>query len=148
MKLFPFDTFVIHTKEIIPEIKKKLSEHVDDMRMFNSLRSDKHYQGDIYDNGFKVSRIISYKNSFLPILHGSFQRNGDGTDIIIKMKLHKFITVFMIIWIFGFGAVSSAFEGKGNFLPLIILVVFLGIIPLSFHWEGKKAKTYFNGIFK
>ena len=149
MRILPSDVFVIHAKETIPEIKKKLGEHIDERRIFNSVRSDRQYEGEIYDNGFKVSRIIAYRNSFLPILHGSFRPSGTGTDIIIKMKLHKFVSVFMIIWILGFGlgAVSTAIGEHSNYIPLILLVIFVSIIPFAFHWERQKAKDYFNGIF-
>ena len=149
MKILPFDIFVIHTEKSIPEIKKKLNEHIDDKHVFNFLYSNKQYEGEIYENGFKVSRIISYRNSFLPVLHGSFKENKKGTDIIIKMKLHKLVSVFMIIGIFAFsfGAVSSALEKDHNFIPLVFLIVFVSIIPFAFHWEGEKAKNYFNDLF-
>ena len=149
MSLLPFNKFVIHTKKSVLEVKEILANHIDEKRMFNVLRSNKKFQGNISDEGFRVTRIISYRNSFLPTLNGSFQENAEGTDLVIKLEISNFVIAFMVVLLFFFGLQTSLSFSKGNgiFFEIIFLIAFFGIVPiLTFKLEAKRAKEILTDI--
>ena len=145
MNILPFNKLVIHTDKSIPEIKEILTNHIDEKRMFNVLRSNKKYQGEIFDDGFKVSRIIFNRNSFLPTLNGCFKENTDGTDIVVKFELSGSVIAFMIV--LGLGILFSFLKANGNFFEIIFLIAFFGILPIvSIKLEEKKTREMLTDI--
>lgn len=57
------------------------------------------YEGTISDNTFKISRVIRYRNSFLPVIKGTVSFFVNKTEIHISMKMSLFVRIFMIIWL-------------------------------------------------
>ena len=153
MKILPFDKFEIQTNLSLTEVRRKLNEQIDEKRVFNILRTNKKFEGEAYSDGFKINRIISYRNSFLPILHGSFKNNPKGTSIIIKLRLHKLVLIISVffLYFFSFELIESiASKNRSYFdivFPSFFLFLFGIIMPVSFHWEGRKAKSIFRNIF-
>ena len=144
MNILPFK-LVIHTDKSITEIKEILTNHIDEKRILNVLRSNKKFQGEMFDDGFKISRIISYRNSFHPTINGSFQKNANGTDIFIKFELSDFVIAFMIV--LGLGILFSFLKVNGNFFEIIFLIAFFGILPIiSIKLEEKKTKAILTDI--
>jgi len=97
MKFTIFTPLVIKTNDPIDVVRTKLNENIEERRLFNSLRSNKIYQGEISDTEFKISRIISYKNSFLPIIYGNLSETEEGTEIIMKLMPHWFVVIFFLV---------------------------------------------------
>jgi hypothetical protein len=124
----PLANFPAPVDKSIPEIKEILTYQIDEKRMFNVLRSNKKYQGEIFDDGFKVSRIISDRNSFLPTLNGSFKENADGTDIVVKFELSNSVIAFMIV--FGLGILFTLLKVNGNLFEIIFLIAFFVYLKL------------------
>ena len=60
------------------------------------------FEGDISPQQFKITRIISYRNSCLPVIRGRFEPTQAGTRIVIDMKMHPLGWVLLI----GFAIVS------------------------------------------
>ena len=148
MNILPFK-LVIHTDKSITEIKEILTNHIDEKRMLNVLRSNKKFQGEMFDDGFKISRIISYRNSFHPTLNGSYQKNANGTDIVVKFELSDFVIAFTIVILLfiGLGIFFSLLKVKGNFFEIIFLIAFFGILPvISIKLEEKKIKEILTDI--
>jgi hypothetical protein len=63
------------------------------------------FQGSFDPPHFKVSRRIRYRNSFLPVIHGSLRTGSVGSEVRLVMHLHFLVLAFMCVW---FGGVLSA----------------------------------------
>src|ERR1700733_10296347 len=46
------------------------------------------FEGDVSPQGFNISRIISYRNSCIPVIQGRFEPSATGTRIVIEMNMH------------------------------------------------------------
>jgi hypothetical protein len=136
----PYDTFTIQTQEQLLDVIQKLDAHIEAPKAFrwNFSRNHAPYAGTLNSSGFEIHRIIHYRNSFLPNIHGRFEALSDGTLIRITMRLHPLVNAFLIFWylvwysatipIFLFGALSgdvdvfTALQFLG--MPIAILFVF------------------------
>jgi hypothetical protein len=84
----PFDGFVIQTNLSSEAVKQKLAEVVEPYKPFIvPFSHHKRYQGEINDNKFKFSKIIFYRNSFLPVIQGEIYPKTNGTSIEITLRL-------------------------------------------------------------
>jgi hypothetical protein len=164
-KILPFEDYIITSNLSVEQVKSRLSEKI--MPKTRSIftvfagDTDKPYQGVIYGNSFEVSRIIAYKNSFLPIINGDIFPYKDQTNIKIKMAPNRTV---LVLW-YGLTFIASLsmtvlsgifgpMQSKGTALPfagaelLIFVPVFL-IVPLvAFKTESKKSKKFLSALFE
>lgn len=64
------------------------------------------FRGQLKSGTFNISRIIDYRNSFLPDIKGTFHPQNDGTRITLSMRLNPFVAVFMAVWLGAVGSVA------------------------------------------
>ncbi len=130
-----------------------------------SLGQHKPYQGEVSPNRFKISRVIYYRNSFLPIIKGELKADLGGTRLDIKMSLHPFVIVFMAIWFGGvglgamatiFGALSTLIQEGITSLPSLFplgipwgMFIFGYLLVMGFFkFEAAKSKAFFQKLFE
>ncbi|MBK4732957.1 hypothetical protein JJD41_24270 [Oxynema sp. CENA135] len=163
--MFPHEQFTIVTALDPDAVRQRLSTVVEPPKTFRWRwgNPDKPYQGEIGDRSFKISRIIHYRNSFLPIIDGRIEPNENGSKISINMKLHPFVMIFMLVWlsmvgqvpaIFLMGILFALFTDQKEPIPLdlesyLFLLIPLGMfvfgcgLPLIGFWpEARKSKTF------
>lgn len=88
--------------------------------------------GEVSSRGFKIYKNIGYRNSFLPVIRGSVEVRENKTEVVIKMRMHRFITAFITLWLCGVGlflilGIMDAFK-EGTTEALSLLSVPAGII--------------------
>ena len=117
---------------------------------YNNTSNGKLYEGNISGQTFEVSRIINYRNSFLPVITGNITQENNATIIKINMRLHKFISAFLLIWCTAFagGMIFLLTQDVGftffYVMPFVVLIVFFG----AFKFEVNKSKKDFQQIFE
>lgn len=104
-------------------------------------------EGTIGGGNFKATRVIAYKNFFLPVLRGSIQPDVMGSRISVTMSLHALVAGFMVI---PFGLLVFAqirllpdLFRTGNvmdLIPLGAIVLGIAVICISFYPEATKAE--------
>ncbi len=80
------------------------------LRAFSS-RQGFEFEGNVSPQGFRISRIISYRNSCIPIIGGRFEPSSAGTRIVIEMKMHTLGYVFLV------GGMGLLFVVLSSFIP-------------------------------
>lgn len=104
--------------------------------------------GEIADYEFKIIPVLSYRNSFVPVIKGLIRPDGRGTRIFITMKLHGAVTAFCTVW-FGFvlffmpfGVLLVSAEGFLQALPILLgpAAMFLGGQALVRFGFGRPAE--------
>ncbi len=156
MKYLPFERITYSTSFSQQEIIKRLSEVVEPKKFSFRRKPVKDYEGSVDTNSFDISRVISYRNSFLPEIHGTIQKNNDRTEIQVTMTLNGFVYVFTIAWClitsisFGFLLIKGI-RDKGItlefFIPLLMLLFIYGLTMICFKMESQKSKEYLKQIF-
>lgn len=161
MKYLPFENITYQTKLDSEEILNRIDKIIEPKKAFRGLfgnRNHKPYEGSINGKSFNITRIIGYKNSFLPRIKGSINQKRDGkTEINIKMRLHPFVLIFMFIWCGGVGLGFLVFLtisiGKGTFdpamlMPLAMLLFGYGLTTGGFKYESIKSRKYLTKLFE
>lgn len=135
---------------------------IEPKRFFRDLSSaHKPYEGTIKGNCFAVSRIIDYRNSFKPLIHGEIQAEIDGCSLHITMSPHPSVLIFMMVWFSGvlFGLVGfivTLFAPRMHtqnppvliLIPLGMLVFGYGLSVGRFKFEAVKSVAFFRRLFQ
>jgi hypothetical protein len=166
MLFAPFERLTIETPLPPEEVHQRLAQIIEPRQMFRFFSRDhKPYQGSLNHDRFEVSRIIHYRNSFLPVIKGEIQPGLGGSIIDITMHPHPFVIVFMIVW-FGFTgtifagilctSLISIWQSEGGSLGNLIGVslpagfVLFGyaLVMGGFKFESVKSKAFFQELFR
>lgn len=119
--------------------------------------SHKPYEGSINGNSFSITRIIGYRNSFLPRINGVIEKDFNGSKINVKMRLHVFVIVFMCIWFGGVGvgclAVLTPLFNSDTFepmklIPFGMLLFGYALVTGGFKYESIKSRKYLAQLFE
>ena len=93
----PFRKFKFSTPMSTEHAARILQANVEPPRKFGWPTSTKRgfFEGRVADSRFKIHRVISAPNSFLPIVEGRFQRDGLATSVTLTMRL---VWPVMAVW--------------------------------------------------
>ena len=82
------------------------------------------FEGDVSPEGFNISRIISYRNSCIPVIRGRFEPSATGTSIVIEMRMHPAGFVFLVGGMGLSFLVLSVTSGSGQGSPVAAVAAF------------------------
>jgi hypothetical protein len=156
--LIPFDRFVIHSRMSVVEAVQALRATVEPRKLFRlSFSREKPFQGEVTGAGFRISRIILYRNAFLPAINGTIEPALNGSLIHIRMGLGPFTTLFSIVWLSGVGLIGSSLLLQVSWrlilaqplmlMPMGMVAFFLLLANGSFWTEAGKQKKMLAGVF-
>jgi hypothetical protein len=165
MKYLPFENITYKSNLNSEEIIKKIDEIIEPKKafsvsgIFGNNKNNKPYEGNIVGNSFNITRLISYRNSFLPKIKGIIEKDYDGTKVNIKMRMNTFVIIFMFIWFGGVGigclaVLTSGFKfGNQNFEPMTLipfgmLIFGYALVTGGFKYESIKSKKYLAELFE
>ncbi len=77
-------------------------------------------------DAFKITRIISYQNSFMPVIHGRIVSTPRGTEVRILMRPYLFVILFLAVWSTPFLTIALS-----NLLSVIVTKEELNTFPLE-----------------
>jgi hypothetical protein len=160
-KILPFEDYVLASQLTVAEVYKYLAENIEPKRAFRfsvfSRTATKPYEGEISGNIFTISRIISYRNSFLPVITGNVSSLAGETQIHIKMKPVILVIIFMSFWLGVLGLVCIGMFLTGllqfkeilrsgfspmNLIPFGMFGFGWALIYFGFKAESKKSKAF------
>jgi len=161
MMLLPTENITYKTRLKEEEIIKRLSDIIEPEKPYRfsifSSGSTKPYEGQITNQTFDITRIIRYRNSFLPRIKGVIERDYDGIRIKIKMRLHVLVMVFVCLWCSAFGPMSIAVVTQSfrnldfnleDFIPVGMLLFVYAMTMAGFKFESNKSKKDLQGLFE
>ena len=166
MKYLPFENIIYRTRLDSTEILKRLGESIEikKTKLISEIRISnyhKPYEGNIKGSSFFLTRIIWYRNSFLPRIKGVVLDDINGTKIHVRMRIHPFVAVFMFIWFGVLGIMLFifliSFLSRQNFeakvmvmglVPFGMIVVGYALMMGAFKYESIKSKKYLCELFE
>ncbi len=86
------------------------------------------YDGTISETDFELTRIISGRNSFKPLIKGTIETDINGCFINVKFEVSKPVKIFMGFW-FGFILFTCLMLILVNLTD--IKYTFKGLLPLG-----------------
>jgi hypothetical protein len=166
--LLPVENYIIRTTLTEEQIVQRLNEFTKNTGVKSNAslfglgnlfgqRSGGPYEGTVTSNSFKISRIISYRNAFLPVIKGSVSFLNQR-EITISMGLNLFVKIFMIIW-FSFSIISTSYMLSSylndsshfimkKFIPGQMVVFGYLMMILAFKFESRKSKKDLGTLFE
>lgn len=151
MWLIPYKRIAITTLLSPEAARQRVIEVVEPRRFVRVPPIRGPYQGTVQNNTFKATRIITYRNSFLPVVCGSIEPNTTGSTVHITFRPNLFVLVLMTMWLgcvtffLTIGIVSQAVE-------LIVGTAFMWVVGYGmwlggFVFEARKAEAFFTELF-
>jgi hypothetical protein len=157
--LLPYKRLVFETQFSKDEIVRRLMIEVAPRRPPLDLfekRAEK-FEGEVSETGFKISRIIRYRNSFRPMVEGRFFPLVKGIRIDVRMRLHMSVMAFSILWlsllVVGAGTVIFQIISTGKsegamLIPFGLLLFYCLLMTIGFSVEADKAGKLLSDIFE
>jgi hypothetical protein len=107
----------------------------------------KPFEGTVTPNGFTISRVIHYRNSFLPILNGRFTPTPTGTAITVHMTIHPLVGIIVLTVILQLGSIMlSALNNEFDMGIGLLLLGFYLVIMLTFSYEANRAEAWLREV--
>lgn len=153
MKYLPFERIIYRTNLSEQEVITRLSSFVEPRKFGFGRNPIKEYEGSVNNNSFEIQKVIKNRNSFLPQISGTIQKNNGETQIKITMQLHWIVFVFLIFWcgfvvLFLIGIlVMEDLKSLEFFSPMFMLLFVYALTMYGFKSESKKSKEYFEKNF-
>ena len=145
--LIPYQRFEIKTRFSQNVSLGKIAELVESRELMRSPFAKDHrlFEGSIEGFSFKISRIIHYRNNFLPILIGQIEDDLDATSVKITARPNLVASILIpglllapiFLTIF---AVETFDLGLAWLLYAVVYIV----IVATFNFELNKAKKILN----
>jgi hypothetical protein len=161
MFLLPFEHIQYSTTLKEEEVRKRLQDFIDTQKeaSFWSLgnRSGKPYEGEIWGSQFTMSRIIFYRNSFLPVIKGRIEHSLNGLTIDVKMQLHPVVFAFLIYWVYFWGRLlpgiplACLVDGATDLVALMPFGMLLFVYTMTiaaFKFEVNKSREDLRTLFE
>lgn len=119
----PLENVTYTTKLPVDKVLQQLAKQTEPKKIFRWGKGERTtYEGTVEGNSFSISRIIGYRNSFLPVIKGEVTENAKGTTIKVRMRLQLFVLLFLFLW--GSGWAVGVLKSNDNALILILVVAY------------------------
>ena len=156
MTFLPFERLTLRTELRSGELYRRLAAAVEPVRWIRNpfSRDHKPYEGKISSSGFKITRVIHYRNSFVPIVTGRVRDEGAGCVVEIILRPNVIVVVFMALWlsVVAGGAISIVAEvSRGRsavaaLVPFGLSVFGYALMQAAFVFESRKAKQFLDQL--
>ncbi|OFZ19107.1 MAG: hypothetical protein A2X94_10180 [Bdellovibrionales bacterium GWB1_55_8] len=159
--LLPTRKVVIDCHFGMDEARNRIENSIQPMRSFREHLYDingKPFEGTFAHDSFKVTRVIRYRNSFLPVITGRLEWTGEACRLSLNMTLRPFVRAFMLIWLGAafFGCVEVTYaviSAQASFsaelaIPYGILIFGFLLMRFAFRPEANKASQYFQELLQ
>lgn len=145
MKLIPYEKFQIDSGLSAADVLQRIKQHTGERTLF-SFQSSHEFSGHVSEREFEITKNISYRNSFLPVIEGKVEQTSTGARVTISMRLHLAVICFMFVWFSGvsIGCIAVLAHLDRFSMPMLIpfgMLIF-GIVLVSggFWFEASKQK--------
>jgi hypothetical protein len=158
MKLLPYEHVEYETKLSLEDIRERLAADLEPEKLFSLPRNTyKKFAGHFNDNVFEIRPIVEGRNSFLPMIKGTVYDEGNRRIVIVQMRLHLVIILFLCIWYGLLVKITIPFIEelitKGEYNPIIPAIALFYLFPyvltmIGFKPEAEKALDYLKELFE
>jgi hypothetical protein len=151
-KFIPYEKLTLicpyRSKEVLDLIADKTEMDRSLKRQFLErikMRSDYMFEGKITDKGFEITRIIFYRNSFLPVMIGEVRDQSFGSEIDLTLRMNWLVIIFGIVWmgVISMICISLLFTSlfAWNFDSLFMMPFGMWFFGAILFWGGFKFES-------
>lgn len=148
VKLIPYHRFEITSRLKPADALAAIAAHIEERKWFRwdwpSASNDDRFSGEVTIDGFSITRIMGYRNSFAPVTLGEIHDAGSFSRIVIIMRPYIFVLIFCVF----FATVSIA-SLAASAIPGTLMLVFLYALVMGCFWfEANKQEQVLRRIFQ
>lgn len=148
MNLIPYHRFEITSRFKRADALAAITAHIEERKWFSwrwpSSSNDDRFSGEVTADGFSITRIMGYRNSFAPVTQGKVEDAGSFSRVVITMRPYIFVLVFCAL--FAAASISSLAAGP---IPGLLMLVFLYVLVMGGFWfEANKQEQVLRHIFQ
>lgn len=157
MNYFPEQAFTLTTALSPDQIIEKIRSNTQVSQKNEFKVYKKLFKGYIFGNEFKLTRSLSYRNSFQAEILGELSALENGTCIKLTMQLSPLVKVFVIFWcafvsvaliIFIVSAINNPKMALGCLVPFGMLVFCYGLTTICFNIDCAGSKKLLINLFE
>ena len=156
MKSFISHSFDLETPHSLGSLVDRLNTYIEPVKTLRWKFSRDHapYQGTVSDQGFNITRIIHYRNSFLPRIRGQFESTPQGTIVKVNMALHPFVLAFLVVWILVWYSaviplnITQAMPSEIGVIFLLTPFFMLTAFAFAFRYEVNRSQKDLEQIIQ
>jgi hypothetical protein len=143
---FPYQRQIWHSALAPDEARAVLSAQLADVPFYRSAGS-RPLRGRFEGERFRCSRVIGYRNFFLPVVTGRLSPEGQGTRVELLFRAPIFASAFLGVWTLGIvavvlGIVSGRATGEAARLGAFTLpLLAIGIAIAGFAFGSEALET-------
>ncbi len=93
------------------------------------FRDHRYFEGTVQGDHFKINRIINHRDSFLPIIEGSFRGAGPETIVTLNMRMAWPVVIlcsgFMLALLWSLIRESAIHGTQKGLIGMMLFVYFL-----------------------
>jgi hypothetical protein len=150
----PYQTIVLESPLAPQEARERLEAAVEPVQLVSRGPRQRPFEGTVEGTTFHINRIITYRNSFRPQLHGRIETTTrGGARVVVSFQLHPVVLVLLAfgVWFFAqfwpLGQPSASAGGPDPHLVLIGILAFVLVLVLGcFIPEASKAEQLLKSI--
>ena len=150
----PYQTIALASALDPQEVLERLKAAVEPVQLLSRGPRRLPFEGTVDATSFHINRIIAYRNSFRPQLHGRIEPTvSGGARVVVSFQLHPVVLVILAfgVWFFAqfwpLGQPSASATGPDPRLVLLGIVAFVVVLVLGcFIPEAHKAEQLLKGI--
>lgn len=162
MRILPQKSFTLKTELTPREVHDVLMSKTEPKKktdFFFGSSTDKPFRGEVRLFDFEIFTVLQYRNSFNPVVTGTVNPSGGGSEININISLSKSVKIFLLsfflfaVELIPLVVVTAIMTGEVSVLfaplPICALVsIVAGLITyLGFRSGAKRAEEEIRSVF-
>ncbi|MGC4090050.1 MAG: hypothetical protein QM756_19650 [Polyangiaceae bacterium] len=153
--LVPYRQIELYSPLPVAVLLSLLEKSVEPKRWARFGGAARPFEGTVGQSTFDIRRIIAGRNSFSPQMIGSVTTEGQGSRVLLTMRLLPVVAIFTSIWCGALVcfAVAAAVSSNGTTLvPLLApvgMALFGAVLAVgSFAFEARKAERLLAALLQ
>ncbi|MCA8885446.1 MAG: hypothetical protein KDA35_02415 [Hyphomonadaceae bacterium] len=148
MNLIPYHRFEITSRLSRAAALTAITSRIEKRQLFTwrwpSSSNDERFSGDVAGDGFSITRIMGYRNSFAPVIRGEVHAAGAFSRIVITMRPYIFVLVFCAFFV----SLSLSTIAITPIAGVLMLAFLYAMVMVGFWVEANKQEQTLRKIFE
>lgn len=143
----PFIKYVGESELTTTQLVEALRSAVGRRAWLGGTSGSKPFFGDVSASHFRVTRVVSGRNSFNPVAYGKLQPSALGTKVSVVMTFHPFVWLFVGGWTVahGYAFVRSVLkDGEPNWMAAGFLAFLWAMALPGFVFAARRTRSMLN----
>lgn len=112
------------------DLAATLSQHVSPRKWFRWNPPPTEFEGTVTRDGFRLVRTVRGRDSFNPLIRGTFATAPSGALVSVRLWLHPLVWAFLVFWSYflarpALEGLQAVGRGTGGLSELVPIAMFL-----------------------